>query len=95
MKIKYAVSIPRPSANRMKGTGKIYVNCGSGWDFGPIKEYPLNPDQAEFEFEVDSSYEWINATSTNDGPVFDVYVEYINSTGSRKEKFTLVPRKVE
>jgi hypothetical protein len=48
----------------------------------------------EVEFDVPDSYEWLGATSSMDGCVFTVEVEYRNSTGSRKESKNLKPIEV-
>ena len=94
MKVKYSVLIPRPTAKRMQGTGTVHVQCSDGWEGGSTDSYPLNPDQTELTFFLPERFVWINENTCSDGSTFDVYVEYKNSTGSRKERLTLVPQKV-
>lgn len=94
MKQKWKVDIPLPKSKRMEGTGILVVQRNVGWMGTFYDRYKIGPEFKDAIFEIDSSYEWIGETSTIDGDDFDVYIEYTNSTGSRKESFRLVPEKV-
>lgn len=89
--MKYRVSIPAPSAKRMAGKKTLRIEAGDGWGQGWKKEYALT-DETEFEFDIANDTEWIGHTTCNDGMTFNVWVEYANSTGSRKEDIQLVPQ---
>ena len=93
--MKWQVVIPKPPVKRMEGSGKLFIRYDDGWSGGFAKQLPLEPDQTIAEFEVSEEYEWIGSTSICDGTTFEVWVEYSNSTGSRKTNVRLVPQKVE
>ena len=82
-----------PSAKRMAGNKVLKITANDGWGQGWDKSYPLT-NETEFEFEVRDDVEWIGQTTCNDSMVFNVSVEYSNSTGSRKETVHLVPQKI-
>lgn len=90
----WKVSIPPPSAKRMAARRKLVISTSDGWEGGNQREILLQPDQTEYEFKMAPQREWVRATSVNDGPVFDVWVESTNSTGSRVETRHLVPEEV-
>jgi hypothetical protein len=92
-KTKWKVQIPPPSAKRMHRR-KLIITTSDGWGDNSRKEIDLTPNQTEYEFVMDDEREWIQSTSCNDGPVFDVRVESTNSTGSRTETRLLVPEVV-
>ena len=92
--MKYQVVIPRPSAKRMK-RAVLIISRESGWETFGNKVFDVDLSKSSFEFEVDDSFEYIEDTTCNDGFVFDVCVEFSNDSGSRKEKFHLVPMKME
>jgi hypothetical protein len=87
---KWKVQIPPPSAKRLSNR-KIVVHVSDGWTSGPHKEHTLEEGVIEYEFTTDDEREWIGETATMDGPIFDVFVESANSTGSRKEISQLKP----
>jgi hypothetical protein len=91
---KYNVSIPRPSAKRMEGLGKVIVYFDHGWDGATQEQYPIEKDVATFEFKVPDGYEWARNTSVIDGCSFRVEIRYVNLTGSRTEVKELVPQKM-
>ena len=93
-KVKYRASVPAPPAKRMSGSGKCFISTTDGWCPGPTRELPLSPDQTEIEFDVSEDFEWVGTTSCSDGATFSIWIEYSNSTGSRKSKVELVPEKV-
>ena len=88
--MKYSVVVPQPSAKRMK-KGKVVIVRESGWEIFPTETHEIDAHIGKFEFEVDDSFEYIYDTSKIDGDVFNVYVEFSNDNGSRKEQFYLVP----
>lgn len=91
----WEVMIPAPSAKRMVGSGKLSILESDGWCVGPIREIILTADQASVEFEVSDEVEWRGSTSIIDGPVFDVWVDYSNTSGNRKSRIHLVPQRVK
>lgn len=93
--MKWRVQIPRPSAKRMAGTGKLFIQVSDGWCAHRPEQLFFAADHTAVEFEVGDDYEWFGARTMMDGPNFSVWLEYNNSTGSRHEKVTLVPEKVE
>jgi hypothetical protein len=94
MKQKWKVQIPLPKSKRMEGTGVLVVARNNGWSGTVYDRYKIGPEFADAIFEIDDCYEWAGTTSIIDGDDFDVYIEYTNSTGSRKESVRLVPEKV-
>ncbi len=74
--------------------GKIIVDKGDGWVGYAPQIYEINADIGKFEFEVADDFEYRYDTSTIDGPTFDVTVEFSNDSGSRTERFRLVPMKI-
>lgn len=92
--MKYQVAIPKPSAKRLK-KGILVITLESGWEVYPSRTYDLVPEQASFEFEVEDPFDYVYDTSVIDGNVFNVYVEYSNDSGSRKEKYSLVPMRIK
>ena len=100
--MRYKVTIPPPSAKRMAGSGKVLVRYHHGWDGDALVTYEgidqdvhlLESGAHEFEFDVPDKYEWIGSTAIIDGWSFSVKAEYSNSTGSRKESYTLVPETI-
>jgi hypothetical protein len=95
VKQKWKVSIPLPKSKRMEGTGVLVVQKNEGWGGTVYDKYKIGPEFVDAIFEVSDEYEWRGASSVIDGNDFDVYIEYTNSTGSRKETIRLVPEKVE
>ena len=95
MKQKWKVQIPLPKSKRMEGSGVLVVQRNIGWMGTVYDRYKIGPEFADAIFEIDQSYDWICDTSVIDGDTFDVYIEYTNSTGSRKETARLVPEKLE
>jgi len=91
----WEVTIPAPSAKRMAGSGKLSILESSGWCVGPIREIILAADQASVQFHVSDEVDWSRDTSMIDGPVFDVWVDYSNTSGSRKSRVHLVPQRVK
>ena len=91
--MKWRVNIPKPSAKRLT-VRKVTVFCSDGWEAPTSETFDLALDQMEFDFEVEDSRPWIRETTCNDGPVFDVWIESENASGTRKEKKHLVPTKL-
>lgn len=100
--MRYRVMIPKPSAKRMAGNGKLYVWYHHGWTGDALVTYDgferdehlLDEGTYQFEFEVPDQYEWVGSTNIIDGWSFSVEVEYSNTTGSRTESKKLVPEKI-
>ena len=91
----WEVTIPAPSAKRMAGSGKLCIQTSDGWRAGPAREIPLTAEQASVQFHVSDEVDWSRDTSMIDGPVFDVWVDYSNTSGSRKSRVHLVPQRVK
>jgi len=90
--MKYIVEIPQPSAKRLKHV-KLTIELSDGWVAYKPRVYDLT-NQTSFEFEVDDDFDYLRETSVIDGPNFDVYVEFSNDSGSRKEKIHLTPKRI-
>lgn len=92
--MKYSVAIPRPSAKRLKNVNVVVETC-EGWaGCGFKRNYPIDADQVSFEFSLPEEFEYVYTTSVIDGSTFNVYAEYSNDKGSRKETISLVPIKI-
>lgn len=90
--MKYKVVIPK-FTKRMT-SGRIVVNKGSGWEIDKDEIFPITNEIVDFVIEVPDKYEWFRSTSIIDGFTFKVFVEFVNSTGSRKETKELVPERI-
>lgn len=82
---------------------KIIVSLNNGWEGEELvtynsKEdffvYELKEKHASFTFDVPDRYQWIHSTDIVDGWSFSVACEYVNSSGSRKQTYQLVPQKL-
>jgi hypothetical protein len=91
--MKYQVTIPKPSAKRLKNA-KLVIESSDGWVAYKPEIYDLIPNQTSFEFEVADDLDYQYDTSVIDGPTFNVYVEFSNDVGSRQEKINLVPMRM-
>jgi hypothetical protein len=102
--MQYLVTFPRPSAKRManKKTLKIIIDdlCSSEYitqysDGCNCKLYNVDKE-TEFKFDLPDNLKWKNSLniSGTEG-IFSVYLEYSNSTGTRKEIVELVPKKLD
>ena len=91
--MKYQVTIPKPSAKRMK-KGKVVIVLENGWEVYPRNVYDIDANIVTFDFEVGDSFEYIHDTSVTDGDTFNVYVEFSNDSCSRIERAYLVPMKI-
>lgn len=94
---RYEVMVPPPSAKRMLGNGKLVVVLHDGWEGDQLVQVEPTENATSAQpglatFEIPDRYEWSRSTSIIDGWSFDVYVEWSNNTGSRKQRFDLVPR---
>lgn len=87
--------IPPPTAKRMEGTGKVTITVGDPWNGANNVVYDIKPGQTSLEFLMFDDVEWSGATSQIDATVFDVIIEYQNSTGSRKQTIRPVPERIE
>jgi hypothetical protein len=87
---KYRVQIPEPSSARFTAhTVSVYYE--DGWSGGWEQKFRLAVGQAVLDFEVPDDTPWAKQTEILDGPSFEVCVEYVNSTRSRREKKWLEP----
>lgn len=91
--MKYRVFIKPPSAKRMAGKKTLFIQAEDGWGQG-WKKSVLLTDETTYEFDVADDIDYIGETTCVDGMTFNVWVEYENSTGSRKETFQLVPQRI-
>ena len=92
--MKWEVVIPPPPAKRMAGSGKLFVQCSSGWKVYPKTEIELK-DQNLIQFEIKDEFEHVHDATCLDGRVFQVWIEYSNASGSRTVKWELIPGKVQ
>lgn len=94
--VKYKVTIPPPKAKRMLSLDKkVMVEFTGGFDgYRREKVYFLKPYKFSLEFEIPNDVEYIYNSSIMDGDHFNVFVEYSNENGSRKERIRLVPGKI-
>lgn len=90
--MKYRAAIPAPSAKRMLANKVLIIHCEDGWGQGQEQRRKLT-DETEVEFDVPDDIEWSGQCITMDAMVFGAWVEYQNSTGSRKELLQLTPVK--
>lgn len=95
MNNKYRVVIPPPKSKRMEKNKNLVIVLDFGWEGGMKKNYDLKQEDYFFEFEVAKEFEYCYNTTCTDGCNFDVYVEYQNDTGSRKETYSLVPELIK
>ena len=93
-KIKYNVSIPKPSAKRMSANKKIVLTLSDGWIGDIKKEFLLNENDSYFNFEVDEDRQPIRSSTCMDGPCFKVEIVYTNSNKTRTEVIELIPMKI-
>lgn len=96
--MRYRVQLPSPKAKRLK-TRKVFLQIESAWgpSGGSVPAHELKgvgSEDTSFEFEVDDNVESVLNTTRIDGRTFRVWVEFTNETGSRKEKYQLVPEPV-
>ena len=93
---KHKFIIPKPRSKRMEGSGTIFLVFSDGWS-GDRRVEIIRLDQSSDEVELDipDGYEWIHDTRGCDVPLFSATVEYINSTGSRRESHDLMLHEVK
>lgn len=92
--MKCNVVIPKPKASRMDKEKKIVIEKSNGWTCCGRTSHTIPANQQGFEFEIPDDYEYVFNRTMCDGPTFNVWVEYSNESGTRKEKVFLVPEVV-
>lgn len=92
--MRYLAKIQPPKSKRMIGSGVVTIEISDGWNGGYRDSFAIPAEQNVVGFELPPSVEYIGWTRTMDGTTFQIWIDYQNQSGSRKERYHLVPEVV-
>jgi hypothetical protein len=92
--IKYRAKILPPKSKRM--SGKVVIEVSDGWGLTSRDCYPISDNFSKdyIEFDLDDDVEYIHTAAWMDGRTYNAYIQYENSSGSRKEVVYLKPERL-
>lgn len=93
---RWMVKVPEPSAKRLKKDRRLIVEATYACWGGHKYEFPIpeGEDLVMYDFEYEDGPD-ANEDILDADVYYRTYIEYRNSTGSRKETISVKPHEVE